>query len=121
MILYKLAGFIFVGLATLGVFLPLLPTTPFLLVAAGCFARSSAKWHRWLLSNRLFGPMIKRWEETRSISYSTKIVALVSMGIFGGSSIIFILADPMLKLVGVLLMGIGLYSVLRLNVGDPTS
>ena len=121
MLLYKFAGFLFVGLATLGVFLPLLPTTPFLLVAAGCFARSSEKWHRWLLSNRVFGPMIKHWEETRSISYSTKIVALLSMGIFGGYSLVFALTDPIFRLLGVALMAIGLYSVLRLKVSEPAS
>jgi uncharacterized membrane protein YbaN (DUF454 family) len=67
MIFYKVLGFFFVGLGILGLFLPLLPTTVFLLLAAGCFARSSDKWHRWLLSNRTFGPIINDWNE-KSVS-----------------------------------------------------
>ena len=54
----RLLGFLFLGLALLGVFLPLLPTTPFVLVAAACFAQSSEKMHKWILANRTFGPMV---------------------------------------------------------------
>lgn len=72
-------GFVFVGLAALGVVLPLLPTTPFLLLAAGCFARSSARFYRALLGNRIFGPLIRDWREHGAIPRRAKILAITLM------------------------------------------
>ncbi|MFT6249294.1 MAG: uncharacterized membrane protein YbaN (DUF454 family) [Cognaticolwellia sp.] len=75
----KIVGILFVALAFMGVFLPLLPTTPFLLVAAACFAKSSPRLHSMLLSNKIFGPMIYHWQKTRSIPQRAKVLALLSM------------------------------------------
>lgn len=72
-------GFAALALAALGVALPLLPTTPFLLVAAFAFARSSERWHAWLHSHRVFGPMIENWRRHRAIDRRTKIVGVASM------------------------------------------
>jgi len=77
--LFKFIGIFFVGLAILGAALPLLPTTPFLLVAAGCFAKSSPRLHKKLLENRVFGPLIYNWQESRSIPKRAKIISLVTM------------------------------------------
>lgn len=73
---------IFCGLAALtlgiaGVFLPLLPTTPFLLLAAACFVRSSQRLYRWLLTNRLLGPYILAYREYRAISVRAKAITVV--------------------------------------------
>ena len=116
MFIYKSLGFIFLGLGVLGVFLPLLPTTPFLLVSAGCFAKSSDKWHQWLLSNRIFGPIIKDWQDRRCISISTKIFAISLVILFGGYSTVFLLTDIKLRIFCVLLIGTGLFFVCRLKV-----
>lgn len=70
-------GSLFLGLGVLGAFLPVLPTTPFLLLAAACFARSSERLHGWLLRNPVFGPSIREWDETRSIPLRAKIVAIL--------------------------------------------
>jgi len=78
-ILLKISGLFFVGLAILGAILPLLPTTPFLLVAAACFAKSSPRMHKMLLDNKIFGPLIYHWQESRSIPKSAKIIALTSI------------------------------------------
>ena len=78
-LLLKALGFMFVGLGLAGVFLPLLPTTPFLLLAAGCFARSSPAFHDWLLTHRLLGPYIRDWERDRSIPLTAKVTAVVMM------------------------------------------
>ncbi|MYD99888.1 MAG: DUF454 domain-containing protein [Alphaproteobacteria bacterium] len=72
-------GFAALALAALGVVLPLLPTTPFLLVAAYAFARSSERWHAWLLSHRVFGPIIEDWRRHGAIGRRTKIVGVAAM------------------------------------------
>lgn len=75
----KVTGLIFVGLAILGVVLPILPTTPFLLVAAACFAKSSPRLQKKLLANKTFGPLIHEWQQHRSIPRKAKRVALLTI------------------------------------------
>lgn len=72
----KGVGLLFVGLAMLGAILPILPTTPFLLVAAACFAKSSPKLHQKLLENKVFGPLIINWQNHKTMCRKTKIIAL---------------------------------------------
>lgn len=69
-------GIFFTGLGFLGIFLPVLPTTPFLLLAAACFARSSEKFYRWLLGNPWFGPYIKNYREKRGIPVRIKVYSI---------------------------------------------
>lgn len=72
-------GVVFVGLGFIGAFLPLLPTTPFLLLALACFARSSPAIHGWLLNHRILGPYIIDWERDHSIPMAAKITSIVMM------------------------------------------
>ncbi|MBD3348182.1 MAG: DUF454 family protein, partial [Candidatus Eisenbacteria bacterium] len=67
------AGLICVGLGVIGVFVPLLPTTPFLLLAAACFIRSSERLHHWLLSNRYVGDHVRNYMEHRATTRATKV------------------------------------------------
>lgn len=115
MLVYKILGFLFLAAGVLGVFLPLLPTTPFLLLAAACFARSSEKWHQWLLSNPTFGPMLQHWDENRCISLRVKCVAILSMLCLGGTSIAFAVQDPRIQVAGAALMAVGLLVILRIR------
>ena len=78
--LWLIGGWLCVGLGAIGIVLPLLPTTPFLLLAAFCFARGSARLHRWLTSHPKFGPPIKDWNTHGAIKQRTKIYALGTMG-----------------------------------------
>ncbi len=75
----KILGFIFLALGIIGIVLPLLPTTPFLLLSAFCFARSSEKLHAWLLCHPSFGPAIIDWRENGSISKRNKTYAVVTI------------------------------------------
>ena len=77
--LLVVAGTICVVLGVVGIFVPVLPTTPFLLLAAACYARASERFYRCLLSNRTFGPTIREWRLHRSIPWRTKIVAIALM------------------------------------------
>ena len=77
--LWRLAGGASVLLGVIGIFLPLLPTTPFLLLAAYCFQRSSPKLHAWLINHPRFGPSIQDWRDHGAISRTAKIQAMVAM------------------------------------------
>jgi uncharacterized membrane protein YbaN (DUF454 family) len=83
-------GLLFVGLGTLGVFLPLLPTTPFLLLAAACFARSSPRLHAWLLASPVLGPLLLDWERHGAIAPRAKwtctllLLAAISWPVLSG-------------------------------------
>ena len=74
---WLLAGLTSVAIAAVGVVLPLLPTTPFLLIAAFAFARSSVRLNRWLREHRSFGPMIGDWHRDGSIDYKVKRTSII--------------------------------------------
>jgi len=74
--LFVFCGTICLGLGTAGVFLPILPTTPFLLLSAACYYKGSERMHRWLLSNKLFGNYIRNYKEGKGISQTGKIFTL---------------------------------------------
>jgi hypothetical protein len=81
------AGAVAVVLGLVGVVVPVLPTTPFLLVAAACFARASPACYRYLLASR-FGPLILEWRQHRSIPWRAKRAALVLLALSLGTSIV---------------------------------
>ncbi|SDX77879.1 hypothetical protein SAMN05421881_100829 [Nitrosomonas halophila] len=74
----------------LGIFLPILPTTPFILLAAACFARSSERFHDFLLNHRIAGPIIREWCEHRSMPRQAKRWAYLLMSLSFGSSILIV-------------------------------
>ncbi|MBX6370087.1 MAG: YbaN family protein [Rhodospirillales bacterium] len=96
-------GYVSLGLGIAGVFLPLLPTTPFVLVAAWCFARSSPRLHAALLANKRLGPPLRVWQEERAISRRGKIAALGSLGASLG--ILSVVVEPGLVALAAVPMG----------------
>lgn len=108
---FRLFGFFFLGVAVLGIFLPLLPATPFVLLAAACFARSSEKWHRWMLANDTFGPMIRNWEQNRCVTCRVKAIAIVSMILVGGFSIVHAVETTPARIAGAVFVTLGLVTV----------
>ena len=80
-------GTLCVGLGVLGMFLPLLPTTVFLLMAAYCYSRSSERFHNWLLSNRMFGSYIKNYKSGQGISMRQKVSTITILWASIGLSI----------------------------------
>lgn len=79
--LWTLAGLGFVAIGTVGAFLPLLPTVPFLLLALFCFARGNPAWEQRLLDHPKWGPPLRQWRERRAIPRRAKIAALVTMAL----------------------------------------
>ena len=75
--LLMFCGFLAMLLGIIGAVLPILPTTPFLILALACFAKSSPRFHQMLLNNRWFGSALQQWEQSRSISRSSKTKAMI--------------------------------------------
>lgn len=111
-------GIFFVGLAVLGIFLPVLPTTPLLLLALACFAKSSEKLHNRLLANKTFGPLIRQWHETRSMPRKAKVYAMISILVGGGISI-YSVDEVLLKLILTAVLIIPVVIILRIKTADP--
>lgn len=79
--IYWLLGWLFFGLGIAGAFLPVLPTTPFMLLALWGFSRSSPRLERWLLAHRTFGPSLRAWRAHRVVPWRAKIIAWTSMAL----------------------------------------
>lgn len=77
--LWLAAGWVALLLGFIGIFLPLLPTTPFVLLAAFCFSNGSPRWERWLLAHPTFGPMTVQWRTHRAIPRRAKQLAIGMM------------------------------------------
>lgn len=89
-ILLFIAGTLSIVFAVIGMFLPLLPTTPFLLLAAYCYARSSQRFYGWLLSNRYFGTYIKNYREGRGITLQHKVISIALLWLTIGYTTLFV-------------------------------
>lgn len=106
---YLVLGLALVAIGFVGAFLPVLPTTPFLILAAGCFARSSTRLEAWLLDHRRFGPLLRAWRERGAIPLRAKFMALA------GSAFGFVVFDhasppglwPRLAVAVIMLFGVG--------------
>lgn len=106
-------GWVFFGLGAVGVVLPLLPTTPFMLLALWAFSQSSERFRRWLYHHRYFGPRLQQWHRHRVISWPVKITAFATMA---GSLLImwFVSHVPLpLFLLAVAVMAAGAIFILR--------
>lgn len=95
--LLLVAGTISLALGTLGIFIRgILPTTPFLLLAAYCYGRSSKRMYEWIYGHRVFGPILIDWEDHKSLTRKTKTVAITSVwiGILLSISVLHFTVDP---------------------------
>ncbi len=106
-------GLIALALAFVGVALPLLPTTPFLLVAAFAFARSSSRMHAWLINHKAFGPLIENWRQHGAISNRAKTMAVVSLVAVFMLSLWLKAPGSVLAIQAVFLLGSGVFILSR--------
>ena len=108
-------GWIFVLLGVIGAVLPVLPTTPFLIVALFVFARSSPRFHRMLLDNRWFGPGLRQWESDRTVTRQTKRMASILISVTFLISIAFMYERQELQLFLLVLAAVLLLFIWRLK------
>lgn len=108
------AGIIALALGIIGIFLPGLPTTPFVLLAAACFVRASPRAYAWLLNHKLFGPSLRDWEQHRSIPRRAKIIGLTMMAISVSTSLWYFSGSPRIQIIIFLAAAIGAFVVLRI-------
>ena len=101
------AGTVSLALGAIGIFLPILPTTPFLLLAAACYLRSSERMHKWLLSNRWFGEYIRNYQEGKGIPLKTKIVAMTVLWAAILYSAFFVLDEILIAQIALLAIALG--------------
>jgi uncharacterized membrane protein YbaN (DUF454 family) len=112
-------GSVALALGLIGVVLPGLPTTPFILLAAACYAKASPRLHAWLLNHRWMGPMLRDWERDRSLTRRTKAVAILSMTVMVGVSIWSFQGRPWVQAMLLVTAAVGVAVVLRIPTRTP--
>lgn len=96
------SGFLSITLGVLGIVLPILPTTPFMLLGAYCFARSSEKWHHWLLNHPVFGEYIVAFRDRRGLTLKQKYRIALSVTVMMSISVFFDFASRMSMVMGLI-------------------
>ena len=97
------------GLGALGIVVPLLPTTPFILLAAFAFSRSSDRWHAWLIHHRTFGPLIADWRAHGAINRRTKVASSLAMTAVLGISLALAVPWPVFAVQLLVLAGVATF------------
>jgi len=103
---YFIFGTVFLVLGGVGVLLPILPTTPFLLLSAACYYRSSERMHNWMFTNKWFGTYLKNYAEGKGISKQAKIFTISALWILISYSVFFAVDNPLAQL-ALILIAIG--------------
>jgi len=103
-------GSFFLGVGIVGVVIPGLPTTPFLLLSAACYVRGSSRLYHWLLNHRVFGRFIRAYRENRTIPLRMKVVILAIMWVMIGLSAVFFLSGFLrIGIIGIGLVGTAVF------------
>ncbi|MEM6309691.1 MAG: YbaN family protein [Pseudomonadota bacterium] len=112
-LLWTIAGLASLGLGVIGIFLPLLPTTPLVLLAAFCFAKGSPRLHSWLVEHPRFGPAIKDWQARGAVSKKGKRLALIAMAATFGLALALGLAWYLILIQALCLGAVAIFIVTR--------
>ena len=113
-------GTFFIGVAIVGIFVPILPTTPFLLISSALYAKSSKKFYNWLINNKIFGKYIKNYREGKGISLKLKIIATALLWITIGCSAIFALDILWARVLLVIIAILVTTHIIRINPIDKS-
>ena len=103
---YFYSGILLVLIGAIGIFLPILPTTIFLILASACFIKSSPKAHQWLRNHKIFGQYIKNYEEKSGLTIKSKIINILFLWLMILVSFFFFTSDTLIRIL-LLLIAIG--------------
>jgi uncharacterized membrane protein YbaN (DUF454 family) len=118
--LFLVAGTLSMALGIIGIFVPVLPTTPFLLLAAACYIRGSPKLYSWLLNNRFLGAYIRDYMQGKGMSLKVKIITLVLLWVTIGLSAAFAVQNVVVRIV-LILVAIGVTThIIRIKTARGT-
>ena len=119
--LWMALGWAALGLGVLGIVVPLLPTTPFLILAAYFFSQGSRRLHAWLLNHRVFGPPIENWRRHRALSTGAKLAALAAMALMLAISVVADVPAWALAVQAVILAGVAVFLLTRPTPPQPST
>jgi uncharacterized protein len=105
--IYLGLGIFMLAIGIVGVWLPLIPTTGPVLLAAWCFARSSERFDQWMLNHRVFGPIVRDWRSGAGFTVRAKVIAVVALAVTFGVSIVFVV-DNLGVRIGLAVLGLAL-------------
>jgi len=108
-IFWLVIGLTALALGTVGIFLPLLPTVPFYLLAAFSFSKSSERLHNWLLNHKIFGPDIRNWNEKRVIRRRAKLMSVSAMALSVVVTLVMAVPLKFIAIQSLFLLFVGLF------------
>ncbi len=117
-VIFLILGLVTTILAIVGIFLPLLPTTPFLLLSAYFFSNSSQKLHNWLLEHRVFGPIIKDWNRYGVIRLRAKIISTILIIALFSYTLLFVKVNLYIKIL-ITLIGLSVLIFINSRPSEP--
>jgi uncharacterized membrane protein YbaN (DUF454 family) len=97
--LWTFAGTFFLAVGVIGIFLPVLPTTPFLLLSAACYFKGSRRMHDWLLNNKWFGSYLRNYREGKGVSVKVKAISILSLWATIGYSAFYVIDMLIVRIV----------------------
>ena len=103
------SGHVSMVIAVIGIILPIMPATPFILIAAYCYSQSSRRFYCFLLSNKYFGRSVRNWERSRCIAASLKLKAQITLILMFGITILFVIQDTQFRI------GVGLFALVAIG------
>ena len=120
-LLWNAAGTFFLSLGIIGIAIPLLPTTPFLLLASACYLRGSERMHRWMLTNSVFGSYLNNYTQGKGIPLKIKIGTVSLLWIVIGFSAAFLMDDLIMRLVLVIIAAAVSVHIVMIHAKEPQS
>ena len=97
-LLFTILGILFLGIGCIGLILPILPTTPFLILAAACYVRGVDRIYGWMMRNRLFGEFIKNYLEGKGIKSMQKVITLVFLWVMIIFTTVYMIENVIIRL-----------------------
>ncbi len=117
-LLLVILGTLFLIIGVIGIFIPLLPTTPFLLLAAACYIRGSKKFYNWLIKNRWLGEYIKNYQEGRGVPFNVKIITIIVLWLTIIISTIVFISNSIIQIILFIIAIVVTFHIIKIKTID---